>query len=86
MVKRNSKPGDTAVKLVRHKREWIIPPVSIYEEQDNSFKNPIAKVSVPYYTVFHIDVEFGNETLSLFKLYVCLLQLKKRPGEIDNYY
>uniref|UniRef100_A0A8C5M9X8 Desmoglein 2 n=1 Tax=Leptobrachium leishanense TaxID=445787 RepID=A0A8C5M9X8_9ANUR len=30
--------------LVRHKREWIIPPVSIREEEDNSYKNPIAKI------------------------------------------
>ncbi|XP_073535304.1 desmoglein-2-like isoform X2 [Phyllobates terribilis] len=44
MVKRSRKPGDGAVGLVRHKREWIIPPVSIYEEQDNSLKNPIAKI------------------------------------------
>ncbi|XP_075069563.1 desmoglein-2 [Mixophyes fleayi] len=44
MVKPSLKRDDGSVNLVRHKREWIIPPVSIYEEQDNSFKNPIAKI------------------------------------------
>ncbi|XP_072008125.1 desmoglein-2 isoform X1 [Engystomops pustulosus] len=43
-VKRAGKPGEKTVYLARHKREWIIPPVSIYEEQDNSFKNPIARI------------------------------------------
>ncbi|XP_040289294.1 desmoglein-2 isoform X2 [Bufo bufo] len=45
VVKRSRKPEEGTVELVRHKREWIIPPVSIYEEQDNSFKNPIAKIT-----------------------------------------
>ncbi|KAM9308358.1 desmoglein-2 [Gastrophryne carolinensis] len=29
---------------LRQKREWIIPPVVIPEEQDNSYKNPIARI------------------------------------------
>ncbi|NWX88842.1 DSG2 protein, partial [Nothoprocta pentlandii] len=30
--------------LVRHKREWTVPPAFIREEEDNSYKNPIAKI------------------------------------------
>ncbi|KAG9478975.1 hypothetical protein GDO78_012576 [Eleutherodactylus coqui] len=44
ILTQNRKPGDRAAQLVRHKREWIIPPVSIYEGQDNSHKNPIARI------------------------------------------
>ncbi|KAM3928143.1 desmoglein-2 [Leptodactylus fuscus] len=44
MIKHNKNPDKRTVQLVRQKREWIIPPVSIYEEQDNSFKNPIARI------------------------------------------
>ncbi|XP_030069637.1 desmoglein-4 [Microcaecilia unicolor] len=32
------------VHLRRQKREWIVPPVMIREEEDNSYRNPIAKV------------------------------------------
>ncbi|XP_013918704.1 PREDICTED: desmoglein-2-like [Thamnophis sirtalis] len=30
--------------LIRQKREWIVPPSEIWEERDNSQKNPIAKI------------------------------------------
>ncbi|XP_026526161.1 desmoglein-2 [Notechis scutatus] len=30
--------------LIRQKREWIVPPAVIWEERDNSRKNPIAKI------------------------------------------
>ncbi|XP_025943226.1 desmoglein-2 [Apteryx rowi] len=30
--------------LVRQKREWTVPPAFIREEEDNSYKNPIAKI------------------------------------------
>ncbi|XP_060631198.2 desmoglein-2-like [Anolis sagrei] len=30
--------------LIRQKREWIVPPAVIWEERDNSKKNPIAKI------------------------------------------
>uniref|UniRef100_J3SC32 Desmoglein-2-like n=1 Tax=Crotalus adamanteus TaxID=8729 RepID=J3SC32_CROAD len=30
--------------LIRQKREWIVPPSMIWEERDNSHKNPIAKI------------------------------------------
>ncbi|KAH0617752.1 hypothetical protein JD844_016303 [Phrynosoma platyrhinos] len=30
--------------LLRQKREWIVPPAVIWEERDNSKKNPIAKI------------------------------------------
>ncbi|NXO57266.1 DSG2 protein, partial [Aramus guarauna] len=30
--------------LLRQKREWTVPPVFIQEEQDNSYKNPIARI------------------------------------------
>ncbi|XP_034285548.1 desmoglein-2 [Pantherophis guttatus] len=30
--------------LIRQKREWIVPPSTIWEERDNSQKNPIAKI------------------------------------------
>ncbi|NXK97174.1 DSG2 protein, partial [Formicarius rufipectus] len=30
--------------LVRQKREWTVPPAFIWEEQDNSYKNPIARI------------------------------------------
>ncbi|KAG8133553.1 hypothetical protein E2320_011324 [Naja naja] len=30
--------------LIRQKREWIVPPSMIWEERDNSQKNPIAKI------------------------------------------
>ncbi|NWH73769.1 DSG2 protein, partial [Piaya cayana] len=30
--------------LVRQKREWIVPPAFIREEEDNSHKNPIARI------------------------------------------
>ncbi|XP_058033017.1 desmoglein-2-like [Ahaetulla prasina] len=30
--------------LIRQKREWIVPPSIIWEERDNSKKNPIAKI------------------------------------------
>ncbi|XP_072008124.1 desmoglein-4-like [Engystomops pustulosus] len=33
----------------RQKREWIVPPVNIQEEEDNRYRNPIAKV--------HSDIE-----------------------------
>ncbi|XP_053322204.1 desmoglein-4-like [Spea bombifrons] len=32
------------LQLKRQKREWIIPPVNIREEEDNRYRNPIAKV------------------------------------------
>lgn len=31
--------------LVRQKREWTVPPAFIREEEDNSYRNPIARVS-----------------------------------------
>ncbi|NWR73816.1 DSG2 protein, partial [Centropus unirufus] len=30
--------------LVRQKREWTVPPAFIREEEDNSYKNPIARI------------------------------------------
>ncbi|KGL72650.1 Desmoglein-2, partial [Tinamus guttatus] len=30
--------------LVRQKREWTVPPALIREEEDNSYRNPIAKI------------------------------------------
>ncbi|XP_068789882.1 desmoglein-2 isoform X2 [Struthio camelus] len=30
--------------LLRQKREWTVPPAFIREEEDNSYKNPIAKI------------------------------------------
>ncbi|NXY40802.1 DSG2 protein, partial [Ceuthmochares aereus] len=33
-----------ANSLVRQKREWIVPPAFIREEEDNSYKNPIARI------------------------------------------
>ncbi|XP_003223578.2 desmoglein-2 [Anolis carolinensis] len=30
--------------LIRQKREWVVPPAVIWEERDNSKKNPIAKI------------------------------------------
>ncbi|XP_062424138.1 desmoglein-2-like [Rhea pennata] len=30
--------------LVRQKREWIVPPAFIREEEDSSYRNPIAKI------------------------------------------
>ncbi|NWX15126.1 DSG2 protein, partial [Aegotheles bennettii] len=32
------------VSLVRQKREWTVPPAFIREEEDNSYKNPIARI------------------------------------------
>lgn len=32
--------------LVRQKREWTVPPAFIREEEDNSYRNPIARVSL----------------------------------------
>ncbi|NXR15649.1 DSG2 protein, partial [Semnornis frantzii] len=31
-------------RLVRQKREWTVPPAFIREEEDNSYKNPIARI------------------------------------------
>ncbi|NXC68612.1 DSG2 protein, partial [Anhinga anhinga] len=33
-----------ANSLVRQKREWTVPPAVIYEEEDNSHRNPIARI------------------------------------------
>ncbi|CAI9604998.1 unnamed protein product, partial [Staurois parvus] len=44
LAKRSIKLHDERKPLSRYKREWIIPPVSIREEQDNSYKNPIARI------------------------------------------
>ncbi|XP_078543504.1 desmoglein-2 [Lissotriton helveticus] len=44
VVRRAKNPLSRDNVFARQKREWIIPPVSIYEEQDNSKKNPIAKI------------------------------------------
>ncbi|XP_068093409.1 desmoglein-2 [Hyperolius riggenbachi] len=47
VVRRSANPkheNSGSKTLVRRKRTWIIPPVSILEEQDNSYKNPIAKI------------------------------------------
>ena len=30
--------------LVRQKREWTVPPAFIREEEDNSYRNPIARI------------------------------------------
>lgn len=30
----------------RQKREWIAPPMNIREEEDNRYRNPLAKVTV----------------------------------------
>ncbi|XP_062986740.1 desmoglein-2 [Elgaria multicarinata webbii] len=30
--------------LIRQKREWVVPPVSVWEERDNSNRNPIARI------------------------------------------
>ncbi|XP_063307517.1 desmoglein-2 isoform X2 [Pelobates fuscus] len=48
--KSDHKPGvkPEYTRLIRQKREWIIPPLSIPEEQDNSFRNPIAKIQSDY--------------------------------------
>lgn len=47
--------------LIRQKREWTVPPAFIREEEDNSYKNPIARVSPEksYYAI-HIKMEMKN--------------------------
>ncbi|KFR06288.1 Desmoglein-2, partial [Nipponia nippon] len=34
--------------LIREKREWTVPPAFIREEEDNSYKNPIARIHSDY--------------------------------------
>ncbi|NXH49817.1 DSG2 protein, partial [Dicaeum eximium] len=43
---RNGRSGMLAHpnSLVRQKREWTVPPAFIREEEDNSYKNPIARI------------------------------------------
>nr|XP_009932564.1 PREDICTED: desmoglein-2 [Opisthocomus hoazin] len=43
---RNGRSGvlSHANSLVRQKREWTVPPAFIREEEDNSYKNPIARI------------------------------------------
>ncbi|NWV59511.1 DSG2 protein, partial [Malurus elegans] len=43
---RNDRSGMLAHpnSLVRQKREWTVPPAFIREEEDNSYKNPIARI------------------------------------------
>ncbi|KAM9223198.1 desmoglein-2 [Leptosomus discolor] len=43
---RNGRSGilSDPTSLVRQKREWTVPPAFIREEEDNSYKNPIARI------------------------------------------
>ncbi|NXW63256.1 DSG2 protein, partial [Eurystomus gularis] len=43
---RNGRSGTLSYpnSLVRQKREWTVPPAFIREEEDNSYKNPIARI------------------------------------------
>ncbi|NXN97835.1 DSG2 protein, partial [Rhinopomastus cyanomelas] len=46
VYKRDGRSGVLAHpnSLVRQKREWTVPPAFIREEEDNSYKNPIARI------------------------------------------
>ncbi|XP_075209441.1 desmoglein-3-like [Anomaloglossus baeobatrachus] len=44
-----SQISDSNIYLKRQKREWVVPPTNMQEEEDNRYRNPIAKV--------HSDIE-----------------------------
>ncbi|OXB65233.1 hypothetical protein ASZ78_006228 [Callipepla squamata] len=55
--------------LVRQKREWRIPPAFVREEEDNSYRNPIAKfpavaLSITFLVSLGLDLQRDHATFS----------------------
>ncbi|XP_077126511.1 desmoglein-4-like [Ranitomeya variabilis] len=50
-----SQMSDRNIYLKRQKREWVVPPANMQEEEDNRYRNPIAKV--------HSDIEVKKGTI-----------------------
>ncbi|XP_073535302.1 desmoglein-4-like [Phyllobates terribilis] len=51
----DSQISDRNIYLKRQKREWVVPPANMQEEEDNRYRNPIAKV--------HSDSEVKKGTI-----------------------
>ncbi|XP_053107069.1 desmoglein-2 [Hemicordylus capensis] len=69
--------------LIRQKREWIVPSAGIWEERDNSGKNPIAKIrsdrEVENGVVIRYSVTGEGITAPPFGLFV----IDEKTGELN---
>uniref|UniRef100_A0A8D2J4B6 Desmoglein 2 n=1 Tax=Varanus komodoensis TaxID=61221 RepID=A0A8D2J4B6_VARKO len=67
--------------VIRQKREWIVPPAVIWEEIDNSNKNPIAKIQSDYEANMTITYAITGQgvTEPPYKLFV----INGKTGELN---
>uniref|UniRef100_A0A803JA93 Desmoglein 2 n=1 Tax=Xenopus tropicalis TaxID=8364 RepID=A0A803JA93_XENTR len=84
VIERSRKGDDkkaVSTKVIRYKREWIIPPVTITEEQDNSWRNPIAKIQSDY----QIDrrITYRIEGMGVTKPPLGIFIINERTGELN---
>ncbi|XP_075440917.1 desmoglein-2 [Ascaphus truei] len=69
--------------LVRLKREWIIPPVSITEEQDNSWRNPIAKIQSDSIDALNKAIRYKITGKGVTEAPYGLFIINERTGELN---
>ncbi|OCT74692.1 desmoglein-2 [Xenopus laevis] len=70
-----------STRVIRYKREWIIPPVSILEEQNNSWRNPIAKIKSDKQT--EMRIAYRIEGMGVTKPPLGIFIIDERTGELN---
>ncbi|XP_053570973.1 desmoglein-2 [Bombina bombina] len=83
ILKQSKSNKANLASLVRNKREWVIPPVSIVEEQDNSRKNPIARIQSDHQIEFNKRITYKITGKGVTEPPYGLFIINERNGELN---